>query len=311
MQSTSISATPKRRHDRIVSRPVVPNRRHLPDEPSKRQRTDRSTVSAPLPPSSPQDELPSQSATVSLPATIPTNTQTQSIPDTPRRPSSAFRSPTLPVQPQHSSRGQTISSTLPVEVSEDAQRRTESLQGEPMKSADMDLALRGEINGAVYQYNLFCEEFLKIEHEERQKTIMSTLAQTDIFNHGGQWTIDCTDLLIGERDETSRRNMYNKVAAILDAINQVAFNSENDQFRPVRRPIVRFSGRLDGDDPHDSSTEPDVIQSDVDSGGRRHWADVEFFTECKTDPNQLGEALMQLARYARTTVWDQGDFCAI
>ncbi|KAB5589524.1 hypothetical protein CTheo_7031 [Ceratobasidium theobromae] len=307
MQSkfTPISATPKRRHDRIVSRPVVPNRRHLPDEPSKRQRTDRSTVSAPLPPSSPQDELPSQSATASLPATIPTNTQTQSVPDTPRRPSSASRSPTLPLQPQHSSRGQTVSSTLPVEVSEDAQRRTESLQGEPMKRADMELALRGEINGAVYQYNLFCEEFLKIENEEKRKTIMSTLAQTDIFNHKGQWTIDCTNLLIGECDEISRHNMYDTVAAILDAINQVAFNSENDQFRPVRRRIVRFSRRMDGDDPHDSSTGPDVIQSDVDSEGRRHWADVEFFTECKTNPNQLGEALMQLARYARTTFVNQ------
>ncbi|KAB5593748.1 hypothetical protein CTheo_2828 [Ceratobasidium theobromae] len=69
--------------------------------------------------------------------------------------------------------------------------------------------------------------------------------------------------------------------------------------------MVRFSGRMDGDGLHDGNTAPGVIQSNIDLEGRRHWANVECFTECKTDRNQLGDTLMRLARYARTTLINQ------
>ncbi|KAF8722178.1 hypothetical protein RHS02_08757, partial [Rhizoctonia solani] len=78
--------------------------------------------------------------------------------DRPRRSSSAFRAQSYPIQSQNSSRNRSMAVTLPVSVARDASERTSSLERVPMQRPDMELALRREINQAVYEYPDFVNE---------------------------------------------------------------------------------------------------------------------------------------------------------
>ncbi|KAB5587342.1 hypothetical protein CTheo_9223 [Ceratobasidium theobromae] len=127
---------------------------------------------------------------------------------------------------------------------------------------------------------------------------MKTLAQEPLFNHREQpWTIDCTNLA---KEATPA---HQTVAKILDTISKAAF--ERDQFRPVHETIRPPRKPMNADDADDALTQPDVVQVCMDSEGKSHWAEMEFFAEYKSTPKQLHEALLQLARYARATLIHQ------
>ncbi|KAB5587996.1 hypothetical protein CTheo_8564 [Ceratobasidium theobromae] len=176
-----------------------------------------------------------------------------------------------------------------------------------MLHGEMEATLCEEINGAVFEYSPFCKEFFEFEDQDRGATIMKSLAQEPLFNHQRQpWTIDCTGLK-GNKDNQACETM----ATILDIISKAAFMK--DQFRPVRSAIRPFHKKMDADDLDDTNTQPDIIQAPIYLEDRSHWAEVEFFAECKADPDKQGEtnleklkyALLQLARYARATLVHQ------
>ncbi|KAB5588810.1 hypothetical protein CTheo_7752 [Ceratobasidium theobromae] len=237
--------------------------------------------------------------------------------DTLRCSPTASRSNTRPVQPHDPapSRSQKISSTLASEVANDAHDRALVLHGEPMKRGDMEAALRAEIDGAVFEYASFCDEFFAIgdkctnfpeaqrakaqaQAQEKHRGVMKTLAQEPLFNHQEQpWTIDCINL--GKEDTPAHQTMVK----ILDTISKAAF--ERDQFRPVCETIRPCSKFMNAEDPDDTVTQPGVVQVCINSKDRGYWAEMEFFAECKAKPDQLHEALLQLAGYARATLIHQ------
>ncbi|QRW23773.1 RNA-directed RNA polymerase L [Rhizoctonia solani] len=196
--------------------------------------------------------------------------------------------------------------TLPVSVARDASERTSSLGRVPMQRPDMELALRREINQAVYEYPDFVNEFLAMPDHARRDDIRDTLASTPLFSYlGRDWTIDCRDL---EGHES--REMHTQVARLINTIAQAAFVS--DQFRPVHQNVVALHNTpIKADDPNDTDSSPDIVQAMPRPDGRRHWAEVQFFAECKgksitkSPEEQLSDALLQVARYARATLIHQ------
>ncbi|QRW09654.1 RNA-directed RNA polymerase L [Ceratobasidium sp. AG-Ba] len=226
--------------------------------------------------------------------------------DTPRRPSSAANIQTRPIQPQSSSRTTSIASALPDSVTHDASQRTTSLERGTMHRSDMELALRLEINQAVYEYPNFVDEFLTIHDHSRREAIRNALSSTPLFSHSGrEWAVDCQHL----EGQESRR-MHIQLASILNVIGQVAFTP--DQFRPVHQHIEALHNvPIKADDPNDTDTSPDIVQAIPGPDGRRHWAEVQFFAECKgksatkSREEQLSDALLQVARYARATLIHQ------
>ncbi|KAB5589963.1 hypothetical protein CTheo_6586 [Ceratobasidium theobromae] len=227
-------------------------------------------------------------------------------------------STTSPVQPHAfvSSPSQSVSSTSASdsEVTDDSHEHAQMLHNKSEKRKDMEEALCAEINGAVFEYALFCDEFLAIEGDEctnlpedqsqakaqeRHTAIMKVLADEPVFNHERQpWTIDCTGLK-GDEDDQPR----DTVAKILDTISKATF--ERDQFRPVHETVRPFGKSMNAEDPGDTIIQPDIVQVCMDSKGHSHWAEMEFFAECKAKPEQLHEALLQLAIYARATLVHQ------
>ncbi|KAF8724440.1 Serine threonine-protein kinase sgk2, partial [Rhizoctonia solani] len=78
----------------------------------------------------------------------------------------------------------------------------------------------------------------------------------------------------------------------------------------ARSPLLRRDGhwsidfalreaRVLYDHDDDTDTSPDLVQGHTNPLERHHWGTLEFFAECKAKPDQLGEALMQIARYSR------------
>ncbi|CEL53402.1 hypothetical protein RSOLAG1IB_11334 [Rhizoctonia solani AG-1 IB] len=169
----------------------------------------------------------------------------------------------------------------------------------------MESILRYEIGLAVYGYEPFVEEFLIIPEKASFNRIEACLAGAPLFLHNdARWTIDCA-LLEGTADTS----MHERIALILDTINEVAFVP--DGFRPRRQQIKVAINLLCADDHNESGTKPDIIQSRPGSEGAHHWGCVEFFAECKgnksgvSEEAQFSHALLQLARYARATVVHQ------
>ncbi|KAG8731609.1 hypothetical protein FRC10_001613 [Ceratobasidium sp. 414] len=228
-------------------------------------------------------------------------------PDTPIHPSSSSRPQSRPTQSQHSSSHQVMNATLTAAVAKGAKQRTTSLERAPMKREEMESMLREEIDLAVYQYPDFTDEFLAIPDPARRKTVLDALAAMPLFSHNGKaWSIDCRDL-----ERVEGRVMHEAMAHILNAIGLAAFAP--DQFRPVYQEIVPLHTQpLRADDPNDTDTVPDLVQAAP--GGpdnTHHWGDVHFFAECKganqrkKPDEQMSEALLQLARYARATLIHQ------
>ncbi|KAG8716750.1 hypothetical protein FRC08_008865 [Ceratobasidium sp. 394] len=264
--------------------------------PTKRQKTSLN-ISATLP----HEHVESSNAravTPPAPASAPA--------DTPLRQSSSSRPHSRPTQSQHSSCQQLMAATLPAAVAEDASRRTTSLERAPMKRKEMEAMLREEIDLAVYQYPDFIDEFLAIPNPSRRETILGRLAATPLFWHNCEaWTINYQDLEGLELDP-----MHEAMATILDTIGRAAFAP--DQFRPAYQEIVPLHSRpLQADDPNDTDTTPDLVQAAPGPDNTRHWGDVHFFAECKgaskkkKPDEQMSEALLQLARYARATLIHQ------
>ncbi|KAG8722273.1 hypothetical protein FRC08_004898 [Ceratobasidium sp. 394] len=228
-----------------------------------------------------------------------------SLADTPLRTSSSSRPQSRPTQSQHSSRNQPMIATLSPEVAEEANQRTKSLERDTMGREDMEAILREEINLAVYEYRDFVDEFLPVP-ETRRGAICRELNRNLLFSYNNTpWTIDCRTLE-GPESET----MHDTVASILDFISQAAFSP--DEFRPVHQNVVPLHGKqVKADDPNDTAAIPDLIQAMRGPDGSCHWAEVNFFAECKAasekkgNDEQLSEALSQLARYARSTLIHQ------
>ncbi|KDN38132.1 hypothetical protein RSAG8_09728, partial [Rhizoctonia solani AG-8 WAC10335] len=156
----------------------------------------------------------------------------------------------------------------------------------------MEGILRLEVNGAVYQYSKLCEEFFHV-NERRVDEILAQLAGEPLLSRGGQWLIDCDDLSRGETEI-----MRHTCAKLLDVIMRAAFSPR--PFRPVVQDIVHSRNILMvGDHSDDVATSPDIVQGAIVGEHRRHWGDLEFFGECKAGLTNLGDALMQIARYSR------------
>jgi hypothetical protein len=196
--------------------------------------------------------------------------------------------------------------TLPAAVADDANHRTTSLERATMKREVMEAVLREEINLAVYQYPNFVDEFLSIRDKARYRGILNELVTAPLFRHNdNDWSVDC-DALDGPEDTVT----HVAAALILDTISQAAFRP--DQFRPVHREVVPLGHQpMRADDPNDTDTVPDIIQAETGPDGTRHWANAEFFAECKGrskatgSKEQISKALLQLARYARATLIHQ------
>ncbi|KAF8681210.1 other FunK1 protein kinase [Rhizoctonia solani] len=155
-----------------------------------------------------------------------------------------------------------------------------------------------EINGAVFQYPPLCEELL-INQAHLTQT-MESLARSPLLRRDGHWSIDCTSF-----ESADNHSMHQAWADLLDVIMRAAFRS--DRFRPGPQPIVPLRGArvLCDHSSGDMDTFPDVAQGHRDTHGRYHWATLEFFAQCKAKPDQLGKALMQIARYSRAMLIHQ------
>ncbi|QRV99220.1 RNA-directed RNA polymerase L [Ceratobasidium sp. AG-Ba] len=294
---------------RVSQRTVPPRRRASTAPPTdsppiKRQKTSLH-ISA-TPPLAGNDQLELQSINPSTSGSTPVLGSVSSPVDTPRRPSSASMAQSRPVQSQSSSRSRLMAATLPTSVAHGASQRTSSLERGAMQRSDMELALRQEINQAVYEYPNFVDELLAIPDHDRREDVRQALSSIPFFSHSGrEWAINCQDLEGQESPE-----MHTQLARILNAIGQATFTS--DQFRPVHQEIVALHGvPIKADDPNDTDTSPDIVQAMPGSDGRRHWAEVQFIAECKGKSaskgreEQLSDALLQVARYARATLIHQ------
>ncbi|KAF8760086.1 hypothetical protein RHS01_02119 [Rhizoctonia solani] len=155
-----------------------------------------------------------------------------------------------------------------------------------------------EINGAVFQYPPLCEELL-INQAHLTQT-MEFLARSPLLRRDGHWSIDCTSF-----ESADNHSMHQAWADLLDVIMRAAFRS--GRFRPGPQPIIPLRGArvLCDHSSGDMDTFPDVAQGHRDTHGRYHWATLEFFAQCKAKPDQLGKALMQIARYSRAMLIHQ------
>ncbi|KAF8759576.1 other FunK1 protein kinase [Rhizoctonia solani] len=159
------------------------------------------------------------------------------------------------------------------------------------KAEEMQEILREEINGAVFQYPSLCED-LPIDQAHLTAT-MERLAESPVLRRDGHWSIDCTDF-----ESAENHSMHQAWADLLDVIMRAAFRGS--RFRTGPQPIVALrETRVLYDHDDDTDTSPDIAQGHTNTDGRYHWGTLEFFAECKARPDQLGEALMQIARYSR------------
>ncbi|KAF8759577.1 Serine threonine-protein kinase sgk2 [Rhizoctonia solani] len=159
------------------------------------------------------------------------------------------------------------------------------------KAEEMQEILREEINGAVFQYPSLCED-LPIDQAHLTAT-MERLAESPVLRRDGHWSIDCTNF-----ESAENHLMHQAWADLLDVIMRAAFRGS--RFRTGPQPIVALrETRVLYDHDDDTDTSPDIVQGHTNTDGRYHWGTLEFFAECKAKPDQLGEALMQIARYSR------------
>ncbi|KAG8794830.1 hypothetical protein FRC12_021154 [Ceratobasidium sp. 428] len=198
-----------------------------------------------------------------------------------------------------------VATLSPTAAAEASDRKT-SLERGVSQRPEMEVLIQHEIALSVYQYPQFLEEFFSFDDQGQHDKISALLASDPLFNHLDQpWSIDCDHLEQVENDA-----MHETVASILNTIGQAAFRP--DQLRPVYQQIVASRNRpISADDPNDTNTVPDLVQARPGPRNRRHWAEVQFVVECKgknatkTPTEQISDALLQLARYARATLIHQ------
>ncbi|KAG8732583.1 hypothetical protein FRC11_012489 [Ceratobasidium sp. 423] len=230
----------------------------------------------------------------------PPSTPSSAIKNTPYRRSSSHPV-SITTQLSHSSQTRAIKETLSPAAAKEAKDRVTSLKQYERGRVEMAHMLRLEIDGAVYEYSKLCDELFHTE-ESHVDQIMEKITNSPPLqrNASGKWSIECIDALSPEDTQT-----HAACAKILDIISVAAFRST--PFRPRHETIVPGSSSyMKGDHLDDTNTSPDVIQATLGHReDKRHWGDVEFFAECKGKCDQLGEALLQIARYARAAFTHQ------
>ncbi|QRW15734.1 hypothetical protein RhiXN_03735 [Rhizoctonia solani] len=252
-----------------------------------------STVLLPqLPGDAPQDPRPPKRRKIQTSKTdnVTPPSSRPPVKDTPFRQSSCHPGH-IPVQLQNSCQSRPMQATLASQTAVDTIDAAASVSRPGRKAEEMQEILREEINGAVFQYPSLCED-LPIDQAHLTAT-MERLAESPVLRRDGHWSIDCTNF-----ESAENHLMHQAWADLLDVIMRAAFRGS--RFRTGPQPIVALrETRVLYDHDDDTDTSPDIVQGHTNTDGRYHWGTLEFFAECKAKPDQLGEALMQIARYSR------------
>ncbi|CAE6434967.1 unnamed protein product [Rhizoctonia solani] len=224
----------------------------------------------------------------------PPSTHSSAIKDTPYRQSS-FHPCSVPKHLSHSSQGRSMVETLSTAASHEAERRHLSLSGPNRTCSEMRQVLRVEIDGAMYEYPILCDEFLHADQPHLERVLDNIVGDELLWRQAdGRWIIDTGNFT----SETHR--MHRWFANLLETIVQAAF--QPSKFRPSRQTIApSLEARLSGDHKDDTLTSPDIVQGVRGQNDTRHWGDLEFFAECKITHHRVHfkDALMQIARYSR------------
>ncbi|CAE6459134.1 unnamed protein product [Rhizoctonia solani] len=245
-----------------------------------------------LPGNAPQDPPPAKRRKVENPKTdnITPPSSRPALKDTPFRQSSCHPGH-IPIQLQSSCQNRPMQSTLASQTADDTKDAAASVGRPGRKAEEMQEILREEINGAVFRYPSLFEE-LPI-NQAHLTANMNRLAQSPLLRRDGHWSIDCTSF-----ESAENHSMHQAWADLLNVIMRTAFRG--GQFRPGPQRIVALrEARVLYDHDDDTDTSPDLVQGHTNPLERHHWGTLEFFAECKAKPDQLGEALMQIARYSR------------
>ncbi|KAG8716172.1 hypothetical protein FRC11_007965 [Ceratobasidium sp. 423] len=223
----------------------------------------------------------------------PPSAHSSAIKDTPYRRSTSHPC-SIPKHLSQSSQSRSVAETLPAVAAQESEKRHTSLNGPHRTKEEMEVVLRMEINGAIYEYPELCNEFFHAD-EPHLDGVLGGIVENDILRrHNNQWFIQPGNF------STETHEMHQWCAKLLDMIMHAAFRPTS--FRPSAHEIMpNWESRLVGDHQDDSVISPDIVQGILSEKGVRHWGDLEFFAECKATSSRhhIKEALMQIARYSR------------
>ncbi|KAG8792501.1 hypothetical protein FRC12_005932 [Ceratobasidium sp. 428] len=168
---------------------------------------------------------------------------------------------------------------------------------------EMEVLLKYELCGRVFQHNKFYDEFLPVDREIQTQVRNMIKIEPGSYlgvGKGDTWTIH--EAISPQTDE---KEVYDKLATMLNIIGRGAYGiyrarNEGEQFRQKYHPFLdHHNWAALWDSPSDAAMSPDLVMSSEQA--RAHWRNMQLIVEFKSndDTANRNKAYLQLVRYVR------------